>query len=136
MFDSYHSYLEKVYTVFGQFSAWKLRAMTHQEIPWMATPRGQVIKVKLLTEYFSKALFNDHLLKNFNEFEILNKIDLNEESEQLRERKEIVPPPIPYINHLYGTGEIGEETRDAMIKERIDHELKFKMLQQFYLSTK
>ena len=26
--------LEEVYEVFGQFSAWKLRDMTHQEPPW------------------------------------------------------------------------------------------------------
>ena len=35
--------LDEVYTVYGQFAAWKLRNMTHQEPPWCMTPPGQEI---------------------------------------------------------------------------------------------
>ena len=42
-----------MYTVYGQFSAWKLRNMTHREPPWRDTPKGDVITHKILKEYFS-----------------------------------------------------------------------------------
>jgi uncharacterized phage-associated protein len=135
MFDDHYGYLERVYTIFGQFSAWKLRAMTHQEKPWMATPRGQVIKVSLLKSFFCEALNSNPLLRSFGDFKVFNKVESDIESKIPIEKKEVVPPPIPYINHLYNTGEIGEKTRDKMIKERIDHELKFRILQKFYLAT-
>lgn len=44
--------LDEVYTVFGQFSAWKLRNMTHEEPPWKRTKSGQVISKDALREYF------------------------------------------------------------------------------------
>lgn len=37
---------------FGQFSAWKLVDMTHNEMPWKSTPRGGVIPVDKIKEYF------------------------------------------------------------------------------------
>lgn len=48
------SLLEEVYDVFGQYSAWKLRNMTHEETPWKATQLGHVISRDLIKEYFEK----------------------------------------------------------------------------------
>lgn len=44
--------LDEVYTVYGQFAAWKLRNMTHQEPPWRETPEGQEISHDVLRAYF------------------------------------------------------------------------------------
>ena len=46
--------LIEVYNYFGQYSAWKLRNMTHEESPWLETPRNQVIDVEKIKEYFLK----------------------------------------------------------------------------------
>ncbi len=46
------SLLKEVYEVFGQFSAWKLRNMTHSERPWLETPRNYPIERELMKEYF------------------------------------------------------------------------------------
>jgi len=49
--------LKDVYNTFGQFSAWVLRNMTHDEFPWLETTRngkviGSVISTELLKKYF------------------------------------------------------------------------------------
>jgi uncharacterized phage-associated protein len=46
--------LDEVWNVYGQFSAWKLRNMTHEEPPWRDTPkgRGSVIDREALRAYF------------------------------------------------------------------------------------
>lgn len=44
--------LDEVYQVMGQFSAWKLRCMTHEEPPWRITPQNGVISHKLMADYF------------------------------------------------------------------------------------
>lgn len=44
--------LEAVYENFGQYSAWKLRNMTHTETPWKSTPRNHIIDTKLIRDYF------------------------------------------------------------------------------------
>jgi uncharacterized phage-associated protein len=47
--------LDEVYEVYGQYSAWKLRNMTHDEAPWMqAYQRGpsSVISTASLQEFF------------------------------------------------------------------------------------
>jgi uncharacterized phage-associated protein len=44
--------LDEVYAVYGQFAAWKLRNMTHQEPPWCTTPAGQEITHDALRAYF------------------------------------------------------------------------------------
>lgn len=44
--------LESVYENFGQFSAWKLRNMTHAETPWMDTPRNHEISQEKIKDYF------------------------------------------------------------------------------------
>jgi uncharacterized phage-associated protein len=48
--------LDEVYKVYGQFSAWKLRDMTHAELPWRQTPIGEEISRDLMREYFSTQL--------------------------------------------------------------------------------
>ncbi len=42
--------------VYGQFSAWKLRDMTHNEAPWQQTERNGVITHDKLTTYFKTQL--------------------------------------------------------------------------------
>ena len=42
----------RTYKTFGQYSAWKLRDMTHQELPWKNTKRNQVISKELIRSYF------------------------------------------------------------------------------------
>jgi uncharacterized phage-associated protein len=44
--------LSEVYSVYGQFSAWKLRDMTHSEPPWKTTPQGGAIPDEVMAEYF------------------------------------------------------------------------------------
>lgn len=45
--------LDEVYSVFGQFSAWKLRNMTHEEPPWREKKvSGGVITHESMTRYF------------------------------------------------------------------------------------
>lgn len=46
--------LTEVYNVFGQYSAWKLRNMTHDEAPWQETAQNAVIPVEKIKEYFKK----------------------------------------------------------------------------------
>lgn len=44
--------LTEVYDVFGQYSAWKLRNMTHEESPWKETQRNEVISQEKIKDYF------------------------------------------------------------------------------------
>lgn len=44
--------LVEVWNVYGQFSAWKLRNMTHDEPPWKDTERGDVISHEKLRAFF------------------------------------------------------------------------------------
>lgn len=46
--------LSEVYNVFGQYSAWKLRNMTHEETPWKSTPQSGEIPQNIIKEYFKK----------------------------------------------------------------------------------
>jgi uncharacterized phage-associated protein len=50
--------LDEVYSAFGQFSAWKLRNMTHEEPPWRNTPIGEEIAYEALRDYFNTQLVN------------------------------------------------------------------------------
>ena len=48
--------LDEVYNVYGQFSAWKLRNMTHEEEPWKNaydSMPGGIISNNSMKEYFS-----------------------------------------------------------------------------------
>lgn len=45
--------LDEVYRVYGQFSAWKLRNMTHEEPPWKeAAPDSSEITLESMKAYF------------------------------------------------------------------------------------
>ena len=48
--------INEVYKVYGQFSAWKLRNMTHSERPWIETPKNEVINPVLMEEFFKEYL--------------------------------------------------------------------------------
>ncbi len=50
--ESTKELLMDVYKAYGQFSAWKLRDMTHEEPPWKNTPVGQVIPHEAMLDYF------------------------------------------------------------------------------------
>lgn len=51
--------LDEVYSVFGQYSAWRLKDMTHGEPPWQNTPRNCCISDAILIDYFSTQLIAD-----------------------------------------------------------------------------
>ena len=46
--------LEEVFDVFGQYSAWTLREMTHEEAPWKETVRNDVIDREKIKDFFKK----------------------------------------------------------------------------------
>lgn len=46
--------LKEVYETFGQYSAWKLRNMTHNETPWKSTHQNDVIPQDAIKDYFKK----------------------------------------------------------------------------------
>lgn len=48
--------MEEIYRIFGQFSAWKLRNMTHDEPPWKNANRNEVISHEAMMEYFKTQL--------------------------------------------------------------------------------
>lgn len=50
--------LKKVYDRFGQYTAWKLRDMTHQETPWKETERNHVIDKMIIQNYFKENYSN------------------------------------------------------------------------------
>ena len=45
-----------VWKVYGQFSAWKLRDMTHDENPWKNTKRSTVISHSALRRFFKELI--------------------------------------------------------------------------------
>lgn len=48
------SLLEDVYKVFGKYSAWGLRQMTHEETPWQTTEINCVIDPDVIKKYFKE----------------------------------------------------------------------------------
>jgi len=55
--DTTKEFLDEIYDVFGQFSAWKLRNMTHTEPPWKnASGVNGTISDKSMKEYFKTRL--------------------------------------------------------------------------------
>lgn len=48
--------LAEINNVYGQFSAWKLRDMTHNEMPWLTTSKNKVISHLKMTRYFKTQL--------------------------------------------------------------------------------
>ena len=53
--------LDEVYEEFGQFSAWKLRCMTHEEPPWKEAyaSGGGEISQESIRQYFKTFVSND-----------------------------------------------------------------------------
>lgn len=45
--------ISEVNAVYGQFSGWKLRDMTHNESPWLETPSNQEITKEKLISFFT-----------------------------------------------------------------------------------
>jgi len=55
--DDQKELLKEVYEVYGQFSAWKLRNMTHEESPWADAAEYQgTISHDVMKEYFKTQL--------------------------------------------------------------------------------
>jgi len=51
--------INEVYSVFAQFSAWKLRNMTHEESPWINhEAMAEVIPKQELSDYFQTRIIN------------------------------------------------------------------------------
>ncbi|MBX3045432.1 MAG: DUF4065 domain-containing protein [Anaerolineales bacterium] len=50
--------LGEVHDVYGQFSAWALRNMTHEEPPYEQTRENQVITTALMADYFKTQVLN------------------------------------------------------------------------------
>ena len=50
--DPTKAFLNEIYSVYGQFSAWKLSKMTHEETPWRSTAPGRQISHEVMREYF------------------------------------------------------------------------------------
>jgi uncharacterized phage-associated protein len=48
--------LDDIYELYGQFSAWKLRNMTHEEAPWKETELNCVIPQELMKEFFKSRI--------------------------------------------------------------------------------
>ena len=44
--------LKEVFDVFGQYTAWKLRNMTHNEAPWKETKQGDIISKCKMKSFF------------------------------------------------------------------------------------
>lgn len=51
--------LDEVNTVYGQFTASKLRAMTHLEPPWLNTPQREEISIESMKEFFKTLVITD-----------------------------------------------------------------------------
>lgn len=49
-----NSLLTEVYDTFGQYSAWKLRNMTHEETPWQETMLNDIIPTEKIKDYFKR----------------------------------------------------------------------------------
>lgn len=50
--DEERAVIEDVSNVYGQFSAWRLREMTHDEAPWKETPEHGVIAHEAMRRFF------------------------------------------------------------------------------------
>ncbi|KAF1006754.1 MAG: Antitoxin SocA [Luteibacter sp.] len=50
--DEARGVVDEVYTVLGQYSAWKLRNMTHEEAPWANVEINEEITPAAMTDFF------------------------------------------------------------------------------------
>jgi len=51
--------VSSVWKVYGQFSAWRLREMSHNESPWISTERNKIISHKKLSDFFKTQLVDN-----------------------------------------------------------------------------
>lgn len=51
--------LDEIYEVYGQYSAWKLRNLTHEEPPWQETLQSEVISHDKMKEFFKSLLVDE-----------------------------------------------------------------------------
>ena len=51
--------LEEVYQVFGQYSAWALREITHKQDPWKKTKLNDEIPLSMITKYFKEHIVTE-----------------------------------------------------------------------------
>lgn len=56
--DEDRELLENVYQSFSQYSAWKLRNMTHREDPWKKTQPSAAIDPSLIKNYFAREIID------------------------------------------------------------------------------
>lgn len=54
------TFLDEVYSVFGQFTASRLRDMTHSEPPWKNTKQGEPIPHTSMKEFFKTMVIADN----------------------------------------------------------------------------
>lgn len=54
--DQTRGLLEEVFQVYGQYSAWGLRNLSHEETPWKDTPRNEIIPPGLMGTFFAEQL--------------------------------------------------------------------------------
>lgn len=54
--DRTRGMLEEVYQVYGQYSAWGLRNLTHEEAPWRDMPRNESIPRDAMRTFFADQL--------------------------------------------------------------------------------
>jgi uncharacterized phage-associated protein len=48
--------VDEVWRVYGQFTAWRLRQMSHDTAPWGETERNEAISHKSMTQFFKTQL--------------------------------------------------------------------------------
>ncbi|WP_293708614.1 Panacea domain-containing protein [Stenotrophomonas sp. UBA7606] len=56
--QDFREVIDEVYTVYGQYSAWKLRNMTHDEAPWASVEINDEITQGSMKNYFDSQLVN------------------------------------------------------------------------------
>ena len=54
--DQTRELLEEVYQVYGQYSAWGLRNLSHEEPPWKEATRNGTISTEAMRTYFADTL--------------------------------------------------------------------------------
>jgi uncharacterized phage-associated protein len=52
-------FLDEVYSVYGQFTASKLRDLTHSEPPWKETPQSEAIPQEKMQKFFKTLIIPD-----------------------------------------------------------------------------
>lgn len=52
-------FLNEIYDVYGQYSAWALNEMAYKTSPWKDTPRNSIISKVSMKKYFSTRIVED-----------------------------------------------------------------------------